>query len=187
MTAVQRLKANKRLADQPCAWCRAKLQLGEDAAMCSECDAGHHARCWDEKNGCGTSACHNAPLRQLEAPSPFTASLPPGKMRCPHCAELISASSDICIFCDCITSPDGLYHGPKTNAPGAVASVVWGTVGLFLCGFIVGFVAISKANEAKRLIAADPRYGGSGLATTGQVLGGLGIAGSVIVLLARAM
>jgi hypothetical protein len=68
-------------------------------------------------------------------------------------------------------SPDGIYHGPKVNAPGAVAALVYGLVGLVFCQIILGPVAISKANAAKRAMASDPTLGGEGLATAGMVLG----------------
>ncbi|MFT7621341.1 MAG: hypothetical protein ACI9WU_000502 [Myxococcota bacterium] len=58
-----------------------------------------------------------------------------------------------------------------TTAPGAVASVVYGILGLFLFGLIVGWVAINHSREALGLIDKDPSLKGAGLAKAGIVLG----------------
>jgi hypothetical protein len=97
--------------------------------------------------------------------------LPPGYMSCPSCRSAIMVGSQICPACRAITSPDGLYHGPKINAPGATQALVYGLIGLVFCGVILGPVAISKASAAKRAMASDPTLGGEGLATAGMVLG----------------
>jgi len=81
----------------------------------------------------------------------------------------------ICPGCRAITSPDGLYHGPKINAPGAVSSLVLGIIGIVFCGVIFGTIAIVQANSANRSINSDPMYGGKGMATAGLVLGIVGI------------
>jgi hypothetical protein len=84
---------------------------------------------------------------------------------------VLTIGTQICLSCRAITTPDGIYHGPKTNAPGAVASLVMSIIGLFLCGIILGPLAISKANSAKSAIQMDPTLGGEGLATAGKVIG----------------
>jgi hypothetical protein len=57
-------------------------------------------------------------------------------------------------------------------APGSVASFVWGLVGLFICGLILGVVAIRKSKQARDLIKAQPEvYSGQGLAVAGRVIG----------------
>jgi hypothetical protein len=96
---------------------------------------------------------------------------PPGYMVCPNCRAAILAGSQICPACRAITTPDGMYHGPKVNAPGAVSSMVLGIIGLVLCGVILGPIAIVQANNAKRAIANDPSMGGQGFATAGTILG----------------
>jgi hypothetical protein len=111
--------------------------------------------------------------------------LPPGYMSCPSCRSAIMVGSQICPACRAITSPDGLYHGPKINAPGATQALVYGIIGLFVCGVILGPVAISKANGAKRAMASDPTLGGEGMATAGIVLGILDIVGWAIIMVLR--
>jgi hypothetical protein len=127
----------------------------------------------------------NAPLPQLDGAAVAPA-LAPGMTRCPQCTSVISAGDALCPICRGITSPDGIYHGPKVNAPGAVASMVYGLVGLFLFGVILGCVAIAKASSAKREIANNPTYGGGGYATAGVVLGIVDIVVFVMLLMARA-
>ena len=194
MEAVQKLKANLKLENKPCGWCNQALHVGEDAAVCTACQKEHHDRCWEGKAGCSTAGCVNAPLKRLDAPQPgapafgappMAAALPPGLMRCPACGNAIAIGSDICPMCRAITSPDGIYHGPKITAPGATAALVCGIIGLFICGVILGIVAIVKGNEAKRAIASDPTYGGGGMATAGIVLGILDLVGWAIILMMR--
>lgn len=96
---------------------------------------------------------------------------PPGFMNCPSCRAVIAMGAPICPMCRAITSPDGIYHGPKMNAPGAVSSLVCGIIGLVFCQIILGPVAIIQANSAKRAMAADPTLGGEGMATAGMVMG----------------
>jgi hypothetical protein len=187
---MRALKANLKLDGKPCGWCQAALRLGDDAAVCTACEKEHHGRCWNGSAGCSTPGCMNAPLRRLDAPS-ATASASPGSpfpqgvplpyaaapavsagfMSCPHCRTAVIAGTPVCPACRAIMSPDGIYHGPKVNAPGAVAALVYGLVGLVFCQIILGPVAISKANAAKRAMASDPTLGGEGLATAGMVLG----------------
>jgi hypothetical protein len=66
------------------------------------------------------------------------------------------------------------------NAPGAVASLVLGIIGMFCAGLILGIIAIVKARGAKAKIAANPTmYGGGGMATAGLVLGIIALIGGV--------
>ena len=202
MEAVRTLKANLKLDGKPCGWCQAALKLGDDAAVCTACEMAHHQGCWDTKAGCATQGCTSAPLHRLDvapaaAPgSPFPAGvapgapplatpLPPGRMNCPRCGVTIRIDTPLCPACRAITSPDGLYHGAKTNAPGAVKSLVVGIIGLVVCGIVLGPIAISSANKAKEAMANDPSLGGEGLATAGKILGVLDIIGFVIAIFIR--
>jgi hypothetical protein len=102
---------------------------------------------------------------------------------CIHCARQITFGMPFCPYCRQAQTPDGVYAGPTVNAPGAVASLVCGILGFFICGLILGIIAITKAQEAKRAIAADPRYTGAGMATAGMVLGIIDLVGFVITML----
>jgi hypothetical protein len=76
--------------------------------------------------------------------------------------------------------------GPPRTHSKATASLVCGIVGLFLCGVILGPVAIYLSNQAKREIReSGGQYTGEGLATAGMVLGIIAviafIAGVIVV------
>jgi len=192
LETVRKFKANPKLEGKGCGWCQVALALGDDAAVCAACEREHHAACWDAKGGCTTPACANAPLRQLDPPAAGAVPRPDGAvlaaqglMACRNCGYSIAIGTQICPMCRAITSPDGIYHGPKRNAPGAVASLVMGIVGLFICGLILGPLAISKANDAKNAMALDPTLGGRGLATAGTVIGVIAIVGWAIAMLMR--
>jgi hypothetical protein len=184
--SAQHLKVNLKFAGKPCRTCQLPLEVAADAAICTACHGEHHAGCWQARGGCATPGCVYAPLARLE-PSVHAAAqaVMPGHMRCQSCRGEIAANSQFCPLCGIVNSPDGLYHGPKINAPGAVASMVWGIIGLLFCGIILGPVAISKSNSARRLIASNPTYGGGGYATAGMVLGIIDVAFFFIFLMAR--
>ena len=121
------------------------------------------------------------PLAPGGAPAPA----PPGQKQCPHCNNYIGYYEQICVYCNNITSPDGIYRGPQVNAPGAAAALTYGIIGFFICGIIFGPIAMSKANQAKQLIAIDPQYKGEGLATAGYVMGIVDIIVFILIILAR--
>ena len=189
--AARRLKANRLIEGKPCAACGRTFVFGDDAAVCTACEALHDGRCWDERGGCAGAGCVNAPLERLAAPtrggatSAATEEVPPGKKLCPHCGRLMGVRMEICPKCKRAPTPDGVYRGHVTNAPGAVASMVLGTIGLVFFGVILGIIAIVKANAAKKLIASNPRYGGSGFATAGLVLGIIDLAAFVLILVVK--
>lgn len=164
--------------------CTAELALGDAAAQCQACDAVHHAKCWDDSGGCGTEGCANAPLKRLDDVAPAQA-LRLGFKKCGACNSEIMESDQICPYCNSITSPDGIYHGPTENAPGAVSSMVFGIVGLLFCGLIFGIVAISKSRSAKQHIDSDPRYTGGGMATAGLVLGIIDLVAWALIVLVQ--
>lgn len=207
MEAARTLKANLRLEGKPCGWCQAGLVLGDDAAVCTACEKEHHKACWDAKAGCSTQSCASAPLKRLDAvpapgapaspfpaggapspyglagqASPYAAGLPPGMMTCPRCTLMLAIGTQVCPGCRMITSPDGLYHGPRINAPGAVASLVLGIIGIFFCGVILGPLAMWQSSSARRAINGDPMYGGGGLASAGMVLGVIALVLNILIL-----
>jgi hypothetical protein len=188
MESAQRLKANKKVEGKPCGWCQIALNLGEDVALCAACQKEHHATCWTTKAGCASPGCTNAPLKQLEVPPASVAAqagLPSGMMSCPNCRSLNPIGSQLCFACKAITSPDGIYNGPKTTPKSATNALIAAIVGFFICGIILGPLAISKANEAKREIKADPSLQGEGTATAALVIGIIDIVGWIIVILSR--
>jgi hypothetical protein len=82
--------------------------------------------------------------------------------------------------------PDPAYHRtqaprPMGRAKGAVAALVWGILAVACCGLIGGGIALYYGSQARyRVRASNGRLGGDGLALAGMILGGLGIAETVI-------
>jgi len=184
MEAARMLKANLRLEGKPCGWCQAPLALGDDAAACTGCEGVHHRGCWDTRAGCATPSCISAPLPRLgDAIAAAPAS--PYATTCPRCGLGVMAGVALCPGCRAICTPDGLYHGPRTNAPGAVKSLVCGLIGLVVCGIVLGPIAISSANSAREAMARDPSLGGEGLATAGKVLGVIDLVLFALFVIAR--
>jgi predicted amidophosphoribosyltransferase len=145
------MKANRRLAGQACPGCGRPLAFGDEASVCPACGAAGHAGC---PHACAAAS---------PSPSPFAI--------CPGCKADILRDAEVCDSCHAVLTPDGLYRGPVTNAPGAVAALVCALVGLAVLGPVLGLVAVVRAREARAAIAGDPRLGGLGLATAGLVLG----------------
>jgi hypothetical protein len=55
-------------------------------------------------------------------------------------------------------------------------ALIWAIVSLFCCGFILGPIALIRANTAKNIIAANPQMSGSsGTATAAIVIAIIGI------------
>jgi len=184
--STKRMKVNRKLAEHKCGRCGEGMAFGEDAVVCTPCNRGYHAACWDGAGGCATEGCENAALAQLEQPAAAAEKeIPLGKMECPHCGKLIRSNANTCYHCKKVPTLDGVYHGPKTPAPGSTAALVYGILSLFVCGIIFGILAISKANSAKKYIDRDPRYGGEGMAMAGKVIGIIGLVLWGIVVLLR--
>jgi hypothetical protein len=181
----RRLKVNKRLAEQGCAHCNSALAFGQDAVVCLKCEKGYHAECWDKKGGCATAGCENAAVPRLDTKATAAKEVPEGKRECPHCGRVYRRGMKFCPSCKKAPTPSGEFHGPKTNAPGAVAALVYGILSIFICGLIFGLLAISKSGQAQKEIARDPTLGGGGMATAGKVIGIIGIVLWGIVLLAK--
>lgn len=136
--------------------------------------------------GAAAPPAYPQPYGQPQAPAnPMGAAPPPGQKQCPHCGNFVGYYDQMCVYCNNVTSPDGIYHGPQINAPGASAALAYGIVGFFICGIIFGPIAISKANQAKALIDADPQYKGRGMAQAGYIMGIVDIVFFVLFLLIR--
>ena len=55
------MKANREQANKPCPFCTSPVILGADVAVCRDCSATLHERCWRENGGCSTYGCASAP------------------------------------------------------------------------------------------------------------------------------
>ena len=75
--------------------------------------------------------------------------------------------------------------GPQENAGGAITSLVLAIIGLFIFGFVLGWIAIGQANRALKSIEENPNLKGRGIANAGKVLGIIDIIGWGIALIIR--
>ncbi|HKR13635.1 MAG TPA: DUF4190 domain-containing protein [Pyrinomonadaceae bacterium] len=191
LETVRRLKVNKVYEGETCRWCGNPLALGEDGAICENCHSPHHARCWDQQNGCnGDTSCVNRPLQQLAgvaatataAPRPAR-QLNPGESYCPICGDVVSG---VCFRCRQPIA-GGEFSGVKETAPEAKEALKFAIIGLFCFGIILGPLAIVKGASAKRTIAMDPRYEGEGIATAAQIIGGIEVGLFVLYIFAAVM
>ncbi len=74
--------------------------------------------------------------------------------------------------------------GPAVTASNATWSLVCGIVGLFLCGVVLGPVAIWLGRKAKQEIQeSGGRLKGEGMATAGIVMGVIAVVAFVISLI----
>jgi len=183
------MKANRALEGTPCVRCSEALAFGEDVVVCNACEVPYHADCWDLAGGCSEEGCENEPLKQLETQAqvgaPEKEELQPGMMYCPHCGNVIPRNSRTCSYCRKIPAVS-LHRLSKKNAPGAVASLVYGIIGLFTCwlGVLFGIIAIVHSNQARKKIARNPRFTGEGLAIAGLILGIISLVwGGLLVLI----
>ena len=197
MESAERFVADEQYVGKLCNWCATPVAAGHDLAVCTACWNIHHAPCWDKSLGCSRQGCVNAPLAALpnQAPTqspvmamPTAAPGPrmmPGFKMCIGCRQPITESEEICQMCNTINTPDGIYHGPKVTAPGAVGAFVMSLVAVPFCGIILGPMAISKANKVRALIDSNPRYSGTGYTSAAKVLGIIAVVVSAISILLR--
>ena len=147
-----------------CPFCSRDMYPSEDLLECISCNTTHHLECWNEHQGCTNMNCTMAPPDRERAP----ARMPSGGMPLQPAMAMAGTAGAAAL-------PRTL-PGTKTRAEGALASLVFGILGFFICGFVFGWMAISNANKAKKDIAANPdRYSGAGLATAGLIMGAIDI------------
>ncbi len=82
-----------------------------------------------------------------------------------------------------------MVEGERTNAPGAIGSMVCGIISIVVWllpvgGLVLGIIAIVLSGKARRAIRDEPkRYEGGGMATAGFVCGIIGtVLGTLYVL-----
>ncbi len=66
-------------------------------------------------------------------------------------------------------------QAPTPNAPGAVPALVLGILGILLCGLAAPFAWWQGKSAENAIASSGGRYGGKGMATTGKILGMVGV------------
>lgn len=93
---------------------------------------------------------------------------------CPYCGDSIkdtSGGTQVYNTASSIPYAQGVQIIRK-NAPGAVAGLVCGLIGIFFFGIIFGIIAIILGNGAKKKVKERPEfYTGEGMGTAAIVLG----------------
>lgn len=111
---------------------------------------------------------------------------------CPYCGNRIKATAGMTqSYSTGFTSASygqGSYaqgaYTIKKKAPGAVSGLVYGLVGIFLFGVVLGIIAIVMGNSAKKKVREHPElYTGDGMGTAAIVLGIFDIAFFLFVML----
>lgn len=99
--------------------------------------------------------------------------------RCEGCAEgfcqsclVTVAGKRYCAKCKTMAVTDApVVEANTMPCPEAGEALKYAIIGLFCFGIVLGPIAISKALNAKRLIAANPSLTGGGKATAALVIG----------------
>jgi hypothetical protein len=102
---------------------------------------------------------------------------------CAYCGHQVSDMARSCPSCGHPTgaSPAPSYQQAKTEGL-AVASLVLGLAGFFVCPLICSIIAVIVGYQARRKLQEDPTLEGEGLAKAGIILGWVGTAIGVIVI-----
>ena len=100
---------------------------------------------------------------------------------CTYCGQQIS---DVARSCPNCGHPSGA--APATSASRrteglAVASLVLGLAGFFVCPVVCSIIAVVLGYRARRKLRDDPTLDGEGLAKAGIILGWVGTAFGVVV------
>jgi hypothetical protein len=70
--------------------------------------------------------------------------------------------------------------GPYEEAPGGIAALVCGILGLTAVPFVLSIVSVVLATRARRVAGQDPQHYKANLATAGLILGWIGIGMALI-------
>jgi uncharacterized OB-fold protein len=108
---------------------------------------------------------------------------------CANCGAAMTPGQRFCGACGAEAGgpvPGSVAAPPataSTTSGKAIASVALAVAGFVMLPIVCSILAVVLGSQARREIDADPRLGGQSLATTGIVLGWLGLVMSVLGLL----
>ncbi len=178
-TLPELMKANKKVAGQPCAICARPVALGEQIHNCPSCHSINHDACWKQSGGCTSRSCSAGAKPQRPAPSGFSggtgnmggmsgmdemggamASSGPGPSQgsipCRWCKEPIMRGARKCKHCNEFQRDED-REAQKPNAwveDEPLSTTDW--IGVLCCpliGFIQGLIYAAQGNpKAKRLM-----------------------------------
>lgn len=184
--SVRQVKIGNLYDGSSCCWCSDLLFFGDEGIICEACGSPSHVRCWNKAKGCnGCNRRVSYEVQRLSQPPTRveqrpTRTLESDERFCSTCGDIVSG---YCFRCHNLY-PQPAYTGPKKTLPEANDALKYALIGLLCFGFVLGPMAIVKGTSAKRQIAADPRYGGEGIATAAQIIGGVEVAFYVLYILA---
>ncbi len=174
----QTMRASRRFEGKTCSICQAQFRLGEELRICEHCQLPFHMSCWEANGGCATYGCAGvAATRPKQVHADF--SLAGGALsQGPSAADLPQYPPP----------PSAAPNWVRANPPVpprtsgmAVASLVLGLLGWWLCGIgsllavIFGHQALSQINASNGMVT------GRGMAIAGLVLGYLGLAAILLI------
>ena len=101
-----------------------------------------------------------------------------GEKYCPQCREIIRADAMKCRFCGKVLDSALVSNAPPAAVLSSIngeatSALVFGILGLIICGPIFGSMAISKGNSVFSQLDRYPLFQGGprGRARAGQILG----------------
>ncbi len=162
------MKANKKVAGQPCAICARPINLGEQIHNCPNCHSINHDACWRQSGGCTSISCRSpqaAARPQVPAaasavyeppPQAHGAGAPGGNMvPCRWCKEPIMRGARKCKHCNEFQRDEDRETNNKVTQDEEDLSVTdW--IGVLCCpliAFIQGIIYASQGrSKGKRLM-----------------------------------
>lgn|SRR5215468_847108 len=203
MGGPARMRANRTVVASKCLTCGQGFTFGEEVCACDVCGGFHHASCWDRVLICQ----HNVSSVAGPTADPVVASPPPqppppvapgaprtptaDEQYCPQCREIIKTGALKCRYCGYILSAQLAAQEispakAREIDKAANTALTCGIIGLFICGPVLGSVAIVQANKAIREIDMAPQYSSSrGKATAGRILGFIAWVGWILIFIIR--
>lgn len=126
---------------------------------------------------------------------------------CPNCKSAIDATQAFCHACGLPLTQPAWASAPPPGMPpafagpsyaqvvmprqtdgGAIASMIFGIVGLLMLPVIASIIALALGYGARRRIRSNRHLDGEGFATAGIVTGWIGVSmGGLLILIALAM
>ena len=105
---------------------------------------------------------------------------------CPNCLVTVKGRP-YCASCKVMAIGDKtpVFEQLTEECVEAKEALKLALIGLFCFGVVLGPMAIKKANEAKKMIAANPNLTGSGKATAALVIGIIDFVGWLVSIVAR--